>query len=330
METIGLRSYLPEKYPEATMINAGRSTRVAYGGVLVTLLAAVLLGSCNTDFNPIQENDFHFSVFGFLDAAADSQFIRITPLRDSIALTPGRPLDATVTLEHPASGRKTTFRDSLFTFQTDLAERIAYNFWSAEPIEHDAIYRLAVTRSDGAASTATITMPPAFPDPELLLPEQRGTPSISFTAAIRIAGVERLADLRIVFTYRQPGQGPETANTLTLSYLDRLTTLPTGLGVAFRPYNDFFSSVSGCPIVDDVQVLIAAAGPDWPDFLSLDDETLALADVVTNVENGVGFIGGVSSKKLPWERLRGFLIGTQPTCVQCLTSFTNPSFCFGG
>ena len=58
-------------------------------GLSALLIAALLLGSCDTAFDPFQENDYHFSVFGFLDDAADSQFIRITPVRDSIALTPG-------------------------------------------------------------------------------------------------------------------------------------------------------------------------------------------------------------------------------------------------
>ncbi len=301
---------------------------VVAGSFAALLMAALLLGGCDTDFDPIQESDLHFSVFGFLDAAADSQFIRITPVRDSIALTPGRPIDAAVMLEDLNTGRATTFRDSLFTFLDDDEERIAYNFWSPEPIEHEAVYRLTMARSDGATSAATITLPPAYPDPELLLPEQRDTPVPSFTAAIRINGVERLADLRLVFTFRLPGEAPENAQTLTVSYLDRVAVLSNSLGLQFRPYNEFFGRARGCPIVDDVQVLIAAGGPDWPDFLNIDDETLALADAVTNVENGVGFIGGVSRKKLSWNALRNFLASTQPNCVQCTSFFRNPDLCF--
>ena len=292
------------------------------------LIAVLLLARCDTSFDPIQESDFHYSVFGFLDAAADSQFIRITPVRDSIALAPG-PIDAVVTLEHLTSGRTIPFRDSLFRFQTSLAERIAYNFWSSEPIAHEATYRLTVTRSDGAASTATVTLPPDYPDPELLLPEQRGTPVPSFTAAIRISEVDRLADLRLVISFHQQGESVENTGTVTLSYLDRVAALAGGFGVQFRPYHDFFGSAPGCPIVDDVQVFVAAAGPEWPDFLAIDDETLALADVVANVENGIGFLGGVSRKTMPWEALSGFLAGTQPNCVQC-TSFRDPRLCFGG
>ena len=305
------------------MTHARRSAQAVRTGGLAILLAALALGGCDTDFDPIQQNDRHFSVFGFLDAAADSQFIRISPVRDSIALSP-QPIDAVVTLEHIDSSQKTVLQDSLFDFDG----RLAYNFWTAEPIEHEAMYRLQVLRSDGAASTATVTLPPAYPDPELLLPPQMGAP-ISTTAAIRIRNVEYLAALQIVFTFRQPGQPADQAGTFTLSYLDRVAVLSGSLGVQFRPYNDFFGSVPGCPIVDDVQVMIAATGPEWPDFLTIDDETQALPDVITNVENGVGFIGGVSRKTLPWERLRGFLMGTQSTCVECTSFLPDPRFCFG-
>ena len=283
-----------------SMFSFVRSVRgVFLPGLSALLIAALLLGGCDTEFDPFQDSDYHFSVFGFLDAAADSQFIRITPVRDSIALTPGVPLDAVVTLENLASGRTTIFRDSLFVFQENLAERIAYNFWSPEPIEHDAAYRLTVARSDGATSTATVMLPPAFPDPELLLPRQMGSPPILFTAAIRVKGVERLADLRLIVTFRFPGESAENAQTITLPFLDRVATLGENLGVQFRPYNEFFGRAPGCPLVDDVQVLIAAAGPNWPDFLSIDDETLALTDVVTNVDNSIGFLGGVSRKTMP-------------------------------
>ena len=302
------------------MTLARRSTKAVCTGCLAALLT---LGGCDTDFDPIQQSDLHFSVFGFLDAAADSQFIRISPVRDSLAPSP-QPIDAVVTLENLDSGQKTILQDSLFAFE----DRFAYNFWTAEPIEHEATYRLRILRSDGAESTATVSLPPAYQDPELLLPPQMAAP-ISTTAAIRIRDVEYLAELRVVVTFHLPGQPADAAQSLTLNYLDRVAVLNTGLGVQFRPYNDFFGSIQRCPIVDDVQVMVAATGPEWPDFLQIDAETQALPDVITNVENGVGFVGGVSRKTLPWDAMRSFLMGTQSNCLECISFFPDPRFCFG-
>jgi len=288
-------------------------------GVFVTLSIAT---GCDTRLDPFQESDLHFSVFGYLDAAADTQYLRITPLRDSIALSPG-PLDAVARLENLSSGRQILLHDSLFRFE----DRIAYNFWSAQPVEHGATYRLTVTRSDGAASTATVTLPPPFPEPTLAFPQQPNLPPSALTVSIEMPGIERLAALILIVTYRFPGEAEANAQTLTLSYLDRVAELSDGLGLQFAPYNDFFSRARSCPLVDDVQVVIAAAGPEWPDFLALDDETLALADIVTNVDHGVGILGGVSKHVLPWPAVRAFLNGNQQTCAQCVTS-DFPQFCF--
>ena len=102
-----------------------------------------------------------FSVFGYLDLAADTQWIRVTPIRQNIR-PDSAAIDAVVTLEHAGSGRVVTLRDSLFRFaDPDVAGSSAWvhNFWTTEPLEPEATYRLRVERSDGAATTAVVEMP---------------------------------------------------------------------------------------------------------------------------------------------------------------------------
>ncbi len=50
---------------------------------------------------------------------------------------------------------------------------------------------------------------------------------------------------------------------------------------------------------------IASGGPGWLDFLSLGRHVIALPDGVTNVENGVGFFGGIISKTFPYVNVEG-------------------------
>lgn len=45
--------------------------------------------------------------------------------------------------------------------------------------------------------------------------------------------------------------------------------------------------------ITSIEVTVAAAGPDWPDLAAFDDETLALPNVVSNIEEGVGFLSGI-------------------------------------
>ncbi|MDZ7694856.1 MAG: hypothetical protein U5K69_27685 [Balneolaceae bacterium] len=127
------------------------------------LLSSVLLFSgCDSPFEPHQENNrYHFSMFGYLDASADTQWVRIMPVRDSLLYNPGE-IDATVTLEELETGKTVTLNDSLFHFSNN---RYAHNFWTTESLEPSGTYRLKAERSDGAASHATITLPADFSTP---------------------------------------------------------------------------------------------------------------------------------------------------------------------
>ena len=255
----------------------------------VLLATLLLLASCDdTALDPFQESDFHFSIGGYLDGGVDTQFVRITPMRDSIALSPG-PLDASVTLEHLATGAKTALKDSLFRYQAGVArpaERIAYNFWTAQPLEPLATYRMTVTRSDGAMSAATVTLPDTFPDP------------IFEGNIVRIQGIERLAAVQV--TYWAVDLVFARVIERTFNYLPEAFKVDDEYRVLVmrgRDEAEMSIALGGVPLQTvRIDVTVAAAGPDWPDFTSIDEETFALPDVVSNVENGVGYLGGIISK----------------------------------
>lgn len=258
----------------------------------VLLAAFLLLAGCDdTALDPFEESDLHFSIGGYLDGGVDTQFVRITPVRDSIALGPG-PLDAVVTLEHLATGTTTVFNDSIFSYQGagSPTASVAHNFWSAEPLEPRATYRLTVTGSDRAESRATVTLPDTFPDPVIT------------GGSIRMPGIKRLAD--VVVTYRVLDLIRRQTATYTVSYVRDAISFEDGFLVLLnrvRDEADIALRLSGASIqVLSITVTVAAAGPDWPDLTDVEDETLALPTVVTNVESGVGYLGGIISKTVPW------------------------------
>lgn len=128
------------------------------------LLAATLAPACDVLFEPYAENTVGpFSVFGYLDLNADTQWVRVSPIRQNL-LTDPAAIDAVVMLEHLGSGRVVTLRDSVFAFLDRRLDGAGYghNFWTTEPLEPEATYRLAVVRSDGAATTATVEIPGGF------------------------------------------------------------------------------------------------------------------------------------------------------------------------
>ena len=281
--------------PISVQGNALRPTLHALRGLTMLLwawmAAALTLSGCDdTDFDPFQESDFHFSIGGYLDGGVDTQFVRITPVRDSIALSPG-PLDAAVSLEHLATGAKTALKDSLFRYRAGLsrfAERTAYNFWTTLPLEPLATYHLTVTRSDGAMSAATVTLPDTFPDP------------IFEGSVVRMRGIERLAAAQV--TYWVVDLAFVRVFERTFNYLPEVSAFQDELRFIVKRGRDeaeMSMALGGVPLqVLRIDVTVAAAGPDWPDFTALDEETFALPDVVSNVENGVGYLGGIISKTL--------------------------------
>ena len=101
----------PARHPGALPALA-RVARECLPMVVVTALAA----GCEEPFEPFQESpDGAFSMFGYLNVKADTQWVRVMPVRQNLFLQP-EPIDAVVTLEHLGTGRVVTLRDSLFSF----------------------------------------------------------------------------------------------------------------------------------------------------------------------------------------------------------------------
>ncbi|HET6569488.1 MAG TPA: hypothetical protein VFG50_16080, partial [Rhodothermales bacterium] len=268
--------------------------------LLPALLAATLVtSSCETGFEPFDESDYYFSIFGYLDSRADTQFVRVTPLRDSLEASPA-PFDGVVTLQDLSTGATTTWQDSVFIIQG----RVAHLFWSAQPIESGQTYRFSVERSDGAASTATVALPDSFRAPLL---RDGGSPGVTHPVqSIVLRDIQYLAALDVTY-YVQADSALGTTMPVTISYLKRAVPGAQGLLVGFDAYDDLLKThvVPGCPTVVAVQVDVAAATADWPDFTNVNDETLALLGTNANVKNGVGLLGGIASMRIPWPEVLG-------------------------
>lgn len=273
-----------------------------YAPVLVALAA---LAGCDGTFEPFEEADVAFSLFGYLDVAADTQFVRVGALRSGAFAD--APVEAVVTLEDVETGETVTLRDSVVRFGNGAT---VHNFWTTMPLAHEATYRLTVTPLDGdpaATASALIETPPPFPTPEFESGiSQYSSPEFPPTAqSMAFSGVEQMADLRITYVIEEPEMA------VVVSYLDRLQRSPQGLySVAFNAYADVQRAISGsageaCPRLRAAHVFAAAATDAWPNLLDLDPETLALPSTVTNVEGGIGYVGGVETKRGTWGSMVG-------------------------
>ncbi|MEX1181961.1 MAG: hypothetical protein WEF86_01915 [Gemmatimonadota bacterium] len=285
---------------------------------LAVLLGATLATGCDTAFEPFEENTIGpFSIFGYLDLTADTQWIRVTPIRQGL-LTDPAPIDVVVTLEHLGTGRVVTLRDSVFTFADLQLDAVGYahNFWTTERLEPEATYRLRALRSDGAATTALIEMPPElavtlvfwelFPDfPGTWLPRQI------------LVQADRLLYAEVVYTLWDPTLARGAA-PIAVRQLPGITG-PATWGYAL-PGVGPLDRLNAPPFIDVYrrEVRVAAAGSDWPYVPGLSATAVAIPGIIpTTVENGVGSVLGVATWSIPIPRCE--MLEPRPDGQPCTT-----------
>lgn len=260
-------------------------------GFVAALLASAFASGCDRPFQPFEENrSGPFSMVGYLDLRADTQWVRVMPVRQSLLSGP-EPIDAVVTLEHLGSGRTVTLQDSLFQFKDSRLDGVSYVhvFWTTERLEAGARYELKAVRSDGALSTAVVDMPA---DLEFTFLNPRDTAWVEIRAE-RVLFVETFHTMSTsggqygaTVGKRQRPPAPTPDPRLHVLAVDGIAPFALGMVDVRRP-----------------ELRIAAARSDWPFDASLTDLDATLPGTTpSNVENGLGFVGGVVTWTIPFHR----------------------------
>jgi hypothetical protein len=254
------------------------------------LIILLSLNSCDESLDPVKENDlFYYSMFGYLDSSEEQQWIRVIHLQEETDTT-GDGIDGIVTLENLESGETSVLNDSLFQYSDDI---YAYNFWTEQDIEPAGTYRITAERSDGVTSSVTVDTPETFEDPEYQPPV-----FAEDTGRLIIRGVDNLADASIRFKVRFNVANITVNNTISV-ISDTIATGPNSYYIPIYP--DLISlATRDLDTVDiiDCELYVARAGSDWIDFSSLDRNLIALPDGISNVDNGTGYVVGVTSKRI--------------------------------
>lgn len=265
--------------------------------VCLLLIAFLLLAGCNQTFEPLQENEeYYFSMYGYLDVAADTQWVRVGPARRGINDSPD-PSGIEVTLENIQTGETISMNDSLFTPGNFL------NYWTTYDIENEQTYKISAER-DGKSSQVTVPTPGEWPTPLIL--EEKTFPPYGYYIFIDEA-VQYIADLQAVW-YVTLHSGSESERKIfrfnlrnTIDY----TALYGGAKVAYATKEEqlnYIEKNSGTEeiTVEEQQIFVAAAGPDWDDNISsINDLEYFLDGTASNVENGLGYVVGINSKWIP-------------------------------
>lgn len=272
---------------------------------LFLFMASLLQAGCETTFEPFDESDRYYSIYGYLDPDADTQFVRVIPLRDTILAGSGR-IDATVMLTDAASGQAYAWQDSVFRFLT-FRDATGNVFWSTVKPVSGRTYRFSVQRADGAASRVTVTVPRPPPVPTV---EETSEFSASVRRRVRWPEAFNAAAVEMVYHVRDTVTGER--QTVVVPYTDAFQKLDGVSEVVIDLTQDYAEvyqvfdfppgTTAGRIALRGLEVRVVKASDDWS-FVSsdIDVETLALPTAFSNVEHGFGFLGAVVRASYPWK-----------------------------
>jgi hypothetical protein len=289
----------------------------------VCILALIILAACDDSFSPIRPSALQFSIYGALDASADTQWIRVMPIRATVLTSP-HPLGATVSVEQLGSGRTIELRDSVFHFREGYNQDVGsegiylHNYWTTERIEPDATYRFTAAREGGPPSQAEIQIPPDFHLAEVWLRQIRTDgPDL-----VRVDGVQYVPFVGVVnHFYDSCGPGVE-----------RLFRPAAARDPAdpLVPIARLFQGREGCtrPVVERRELLVVRSGAEWPSGLDYSAGRLGLTDAPSNLSNAMGFLGGVLTRSLPYENCE--IESVPPSTDYCRLRYDETSVTLSG
>lgn len=268
--------------------------RHKYFGFLCGLLfisTILIFTSCDQTFEPLQENNrYNFNISGYLDASADTQWIRVGTVRESIDEAPN-PEGIHVTLEDLESGETVMMNDSVFISRNVL------NYWTTMDIKNEQTYRITVESADEKESRVTVTTPKELPTIYVTtVPTKEGRIYIDNE-------VENVADIQSVwFVILNPGtENIRREYRFPIRHTLKFTYNFFGSYMAFANWEEerkrIEQSVGNAEIsIVSRRFFVALGGPEWDDSLStIDDIEYFLDGTGSNVENGLGYVVGINS-----------------------------------
>ena len=266
--------------------------------VLLTLPAiALLIAACDQSFEPLSPGrQALVSVFGYLNPSADTQWIRVTPIRPLKTTSPD-PFDGSVTLTEVGSGRIIPLRDTLLRFSAgqgtaDSTTAFVHDFWTTERIEPGASYSFSATRPGQPTAETVVKVPKRFVITLSL--HQPNYPNDKDFA--RVSGVSYLPFSQQMLRFLDRcGAGEDTFpdraaradnGTVTLSIADTVGRRGTGQ--------------CGLPAVTMRHLWVAASDSTWPAPQLSPVLGLGITERASNLTNALGFLGTVVTAEVPY------------------------------
>ena len=294
----------------------GRNSRWVLIPVLLLGVFAAGTG-CDESVDAIVGSDIPFTIWGFLNAGADTQYVRIFPVTDQLIPDPNEALDARVFSTNLTTGERREWAYERVRFDSLISGHV---FWSPFRAEHQHRYRLDVIRSDGETSSVAVTVPAEVDfdvqlelDNPMIPVEIRGDapnlvglrvtyhavnvpPMLAWPAGTPIAGAVQLP---VTIAYDNVVERVEGGWQLMIDMPRDFTGVQSVFG------RNCLITVSDQSAPDiwlrQMEFTALAADSSWaPPGGTFDPNILAVPGTFSNVDNGYGFFGAGQGVHLDW------------------------------
>ena len=274
--------------------------------VILLLLATGMLAACEDTVSPIIESSRQYTLFGTLDMAQDSQFVRVIPIRENLSET-GDELDVRVRSIESGTQQVLNWRDSVHTFSDG---QIGHIFFAPFRIRPSETYRIEILPTDGDLATSAETTVPKEPGVDIreATVERILTTQLSVRQRILWRGISS-APFEIEQWYRFLSLADFTFKDYRLSYAP-LNRALEGESDVWEINKDLVQDRDTLLTELDLNSFYRLAGvalritvldenfvPPGGEF---DRETLAQPGTLSNVENGFGLLGSVGRFSAEW------------------------------
>jgi hypothetical protein len=272
-----------------------RQTTLLILPVLLTAVAVQLLAGCEESVDPVLGTNNRYTVYGFLNPAADTQAVRVFEIEDRLRPTPAEPLDAEVWSTSIASSEQTDWKDSVVTY---LDGSVGHVFHAAFQPQYDSRHRFVIEAPDGTRTETTIQMAPRTQ------PNLYDILSAPANVLVKVLWEQapRILETEVVYHLRSRILGDARIFDKTVRIdSGRIQKASNGdLIVIVEPSKDIgslYDLLSLRPGVDDlalvsIDVRAFVASADWdPPGGGFDPELLVQPGTFSNITNGFGFLG---------------------------------------
>ncbi len=287
----------------------GRCRRVLFRiSSLLLLTTAGLIGGCDSSVNPIIGSDLPFTIWGFMNSEADTQYVRVFPISGELITERGEEIDARVFSTNMTTGERRQW--SYETVHFDSLS-IGHVFLSPFRAEHEHRYRLEVIRSDGEMSSVQVTVPSRV-DFEI---DMDGT----FVYPVRITGdIPNLVAPRVKYeAINIPPAGgrvfPPVVHSVVVPYDGVARPIDGGWRLDINMVLDtaaVYTEFRGACLINSynpdvwlrsMEFTAVVGDSTWaPPGGVFDPDILAVPGMMSNVENGYGFFGAGQEIRHHW------------------------------